>query len=201
MNRPQLTRGYGFLEEFLARKRAKVANSLIPASHRKGCILDIGCGTYPFFLTNTDFHIRYGLDRVEQQSIEDFSGSVITIINHDLNKENTVPFKSDFFDIVTMLAVLEHLEPSSLPKILKEIYRVLTPRGIYIITTPAAWTDWLLGQMARLKIVSPVEIDDHKDIYDPLKIISLLEEAGFNRKEIKFGYFEIFMNIWVTATK
>jgi hypothetical protein len=49
------TRGKGYLEPLLARLRAERANNLIPRSLRSGRILDIGCGTYPYFLSTTAF--------------------------------------------------------------------------------------------------------------------------------------------------
>ena len=45
-----MTRGKGLLEPMLADLRAQRANKLIPSTSRTGRILDIGCGTYPYFL-------------------------------------------------------------------------------------------------------------------------------------------------------
>ena len=45
----RVTRGFGLLEGVLAKKRASLANSLIPASLRTDRILDIGCGSIRFF--------------------------------------------------------------------------------------------------------------------------------------------------------
>ena len=57
-----VTRGSGYLEKFLAKKRLQMANKLIPTSFRQGKILDIGCGSYPYFLLNTPFRKKYGID-------------------------------------------------------------------------------------------------------------------------------------------
>jgi len=59
-----VTRGYGVLEEFLASLRAKKADSLIPEHLRSGKIVDIGCGTTPYFLANTTFSKKIGIDTV-----------------------------------------------------------------------------------------------------------------------------------------
>jgi hypothetical protein len=53
--KPGLTRGSGFLETFLAKKRASMANRLIEDSRRKGKIIELVCGTTPYFLIKTDF--------------------------------------------------------------------------------------------------------------------------------------------------
>src|SRR5690606_34728965 len=59
----RVTRGKGRLEAFLARHRAQMANRLIPDELRGGTIVDIGCGSYPYFLSTVDFARRVGLDR------------------------------------------------------------------------------------------------------------------------------------------
>jgi len=58
------TRGKGLLEPFLARMRAKTANGLIPDELRSGRILDIGCGSYPYFLSHTAFEEKHALDQL-----------------------------------------------------------------------------------------------------------------------------------------
>ena len=198
----KVTRGYGLLEEFLAKQRAKMANRLIPFTYRKGRILDIGCGTYPFALLNIEFSKKYGIDKVVQDDYNKrFQHQEITLINYDIEKEGIIPFGSEYFDVVIMLAVFEHIEPKRLVKILRDIYRILRPGGMYIMTTPAPWTDKPLRFMSKLRLVSPVEIKEHKDAYSHSRISFILQEAGFSKEKLRFGYFEMFMNIWVTAIK
>lgn len=202
MSNSNITRGYGFLEGFLAKQRAKIADKLIPSTNRKGRILDIGCGTYPIFLLNTEFSEKYGLDKVVKEShVKQFQNHKIALINYDIEREDILPFESKYFDVVTMLAVFEHIEPKRLVKILTEIYRILRFDGMYIMTTPAVWTDSLLRFMAKLRLVSSVEIEEHKDTYSHSRISSILQDANFSKEKLRFGYFEIFMNIWATATK
>ncbi|MBU1146731.1 MAG: hypothetical protein KKD11_00055 [Candidatus Omnitrophica bacterium] len=57
------------LEVFLSKKRADIVNKLIPSSHRKGRILDVGCGEYPYFLVNTEFNGKYGIDRLVNKEV------------------------------------------------------------------------------------------------------------------------------------
>ena len=37
------------LEKFLSAQRCRMANRLIEPQHRQGRVLDVGCGSYPFF--------------------------------------------------------------------------------------------------------------------------------------------------------
>ncbi|MBL7054025.1 class I SAM-dependent methyltransferase [Patescibacteria group bacterium] len=194
----QITRGYGFLENFLAKQREGVANKLILNKYRQGRILDIGCGLFPLFLTNTKFKEKYGLDKIHSRKLEK---SDVLLINHDIKQEKKLPFEDNFFDVITMLAVIEHFEKKYATFTLKEIYRILKPGGTYILTTPNKWTHSLLKIMARLKLISQQEIDEHISRYNHNDVKNILTQAGFERKKIQLGYFEFFMNIWGKTIK
>jgi SAM-dependent methyltransferase len=51
-----------------------------------------------------------------------------------VNLDDDLPFRSDTFDLVMMLEVVEHL--ADIPHILQEIARVLKPGGVAILSTP-----------------------------------------------------------------
>jgi SAM-dependent methyltransferase len=196
-NKRNVTRGNGFLESFLAKKRAKIADKLIPKSSRKGAILDIGCGAFPFFLTNTQFNKKYGIDP-NLKSVNRKDG--IILIRFDVETNPKLPFNDNTFDVITMLAVFEHIQPKKLDHILSEINRTLRLGGRLIITTPCPWTDSLLRIMAKTGLVSPKEIGDHKGAYNHKDLKKYLMRAGFN-KSINLGYFEFFLNNWAYAEK
>ena len=196
------TRGSGLLEKFLAKQRSKRANMLIPNQYRNGRILDIGCGRIPLFLSNTGFAEKFGLDKILDDDAEAYYCTQgISFVQHDIEKRGRLPFDDEYFDVVTMLAVYEHLERESLQLMLAEVHRILRPGGIHIATTPLAWTDKLLRCMARLRLFSPTEIEEHKEVYTPGKILPMLQPANFSGEKLAFGYFEIFMNLWLMATK
>jgi SAM-dependent methyltransferase len=174
------------------------AHKLIPNSARSGRILDVGCGSYPTFLLNSGFAERYGLDRVAPADLREPG---LTILNRDVADAAGLPFEDRFFDVVTMLAVFEHLEPVVLARLLPEIHRVLRPSGVYVMTTPAGWTDAILKTMARLGLVSREEVDEHKAAYSHGRIVSMLSGAGFDAGLIRFGTFEAGMNLWVRASR
>jgi 2-polyprenyl-3-methyl-5-hydroxy-6-metoxy-1,4-benzoquinol methylase len=203
MDDTPVTRGHGLLEKYLAKKRTRMANKLVPPHLREGRILDIGCGTIPHFLLNTIFAEKCGLDKIVQteshRQIQDEHG--IHIIDFDLEKNTELPFDSQYFDVVTMLAVIEHIQPSQLPILIAEIRRVLRPGGMYAITTPAPWTGAILKIMAHTRLVSPEEIHDHKAAYNRKAIGSILAKNGFAVGSICSGYFEGYMNMWTIARK
>jgi SAM-dependent methyltransferase len=202
MSEAGVTRGYGLLEGFLAKQRRKMARRLLASLASRDRILDIGCSEFPHFLMETDFREKFGLDKVATAgSVQGTSGPAIAVMNHDIERDYRLPFDENFFDAVTMLAVFEHIEPRDLRPLITDIQRVLKPGGIYILTTPAFWTDKLLRTLAKLHLVSPVEIEEHKDAYSTSRIAAILEESNFSSSGIRLGYFELGMNIWGCARK
>lgn len=195
-NKP--TRGKGLLEKFLAQKRANLANNFINENLRKGKILDIGCGTNPLFLVETKFKTKYGID----YSLKNIGFKKNLILKKiDIGKNTLLPFSNEFFDVITMLAVIEHINPKKIINIFKEIKRVLKFNGIFILTTPCPWSNKLIKFMAKLKLISQIEIKEHKNVYGCKLMMGLLKGAGFKRKKINFGYFELFLNSWFCVKK
>jgi SAM-dependent methyltransferase len=196
-----VTRGSGLLEGFLARRRSRQARRLIPRALSSGRVLDIGCGSYPLFLVGSDFAEKYGLDRVPVSLPDELREGNLKVLEYDVQTGGELPFPADHFEVVTMLAVFEHLEPAVLSRLLAEIRRVLKPGGMYVLTTPAHWTAWLLKLLGRLRLVSQEEIDEHQGAYRRSAIRSHLEGAGFAGDRVRTGYFEAGMNTWATAAK
>ena len=196
----KVTRGHGPLESWLSRKRAKRANLLIPDHLREGRILDIGCGSHPYFLTHTRFREKYSLDQIEMAA-ETAAQHGISHRTHDLDKDPRLPFDDGTFSAITLLAVIEHVEPDVAIRFLREAYRALMPGGRLIVTTPAAWTDGLLHLMAKLRVVSPEEIHEHAFAYTLPTLGCCLGQAGFELKKFQCGHFELWMNLWAVGEK
>jgi len=88
------TRGNGLLEPLLARLRVRRANALIPDRLRDGRILDIGCGSYPYFLAHSLFREKYGID---QGSADHFPDDV-RFFSQNLNAETKLPYEDRYFE-------------------------------------------------------------------------------------------------------
>ena len=194
------TRGKGLLEPALARFRTQRANDLIPSDLRAGRILDIGCGSFPYFLAHTAFKEKFAVDQLPMPQ-ETAAQNQIEFFTLNLNKEPSLPFQENYFDAVTLLAVVEHLNPDSMAMLFKESCRVLKPGGMIILTTPAAWSDGILRFMARLNLVSAEEIHEHAFAYTLPLLGWHFGQAGFEMTKVKFGYFEFMLNMWATARK
>jgi SAM-dependent methyltransferase len=188
------------LEPLLARLRTRRANRLIPADLRGGRILDIGCGSFPYFLAHTAFKEKFAVDQLPLAT-EAAQKNQIEFFELNLNREPRLPFAADYFDAVSLLAVVEHLNPDSMAVLFQECRRVLRKGGLVILTTPAAWADGLLHLMAHLNLVSAEEIHEHAFAYTLPLLGWHFGQAGFEMTKVRFGYFEFMLNMWATARK
>jgi len=110
----------------------------------------------------------------------------------------SLPYDSETFDVVTMMAVLEHV---SHPKaVIVEIFRILKPGGRLVLTVPSNAAKPVLEFLAfRLGIVSAAEIRDHKCYYNKELLRQLLADTGLVMEA--HHYFELGMNNFVVCAK
>jgi ubiquinone/menaquinone biosynthesis C-methylase UbiE len=181
------------LEPFLRKLRIRRVLPYI-RQHRNCRLLDIGCGWDAKFLKSVEPYIHSGVG-IDFKAPEITEGKIHT---DRLTLLNSLPYTDASFDIVTMLAVLEHLEH---PKaILCEIHRVLRPGGQLVLTVPSRVAKPVLEFLAfRLGVVSRVEIADHKVYYDRNSLGQLIQGSGFSlRSHI---YFQLGMKNFCVAER
>ena len=100
------------------------------AHHLRGRLLDFGCGAKPYQRLFT---------------VEGYVGVDIEVSGHDHSSSKVdvyydgrrLPFSRAEFDSVFASEVFEHF--LNLDEILKELYRVLKPGGVMLLTMPFCW--------------------------------------------------------------
>lgn len=196
-------KGFARWKRYAAIKTAVKGNALVPVELRQGRILDIGCGFFRNFPSETGFSEKYGLDkgigreaRTELKRRHD-----LALVDVDLEYTTRMPFGSDFFEVVTMLSVLERIEPARVLRILQEIERILKPGGVLIMTTEAKWAAWLVKSLARHNAIDRREVGGRKAVYVRKQLVTVLGQAGFQRTSIASGHFQFFTGTWARARK
>jgi 2-polyprenyl-3-methyl-5-hydroxy-6-metoxy-1,4-benzoquinol methylase len=151
---------------------------LIDNFNKKGKILDVGCATgaflysakergwEPFGLELSEISARYGR---EKKSLNIFTGT--------LSEAN---FQSNFFDVVTLWEVIEHLPSPS--EYLLEIKRILRNGGVILLSTPNinSLTRFFIGD--KWEIISP---EEHLHLFSLNTMILLFNKLGFDVLKIK----------------
>jgi ubiquinone/menaquinone biosynthesis C-methylase UbiE len=168
---------------------------VIPHIPNNSTLLDIGCGTSATFLKFLSPRIYRGCG--VDFKVKEFDFNNIRTIQLRIGKR--LPFDDASFDVVTMLAVLEHIEQEQ--AILHEIHRVLVPGGKLVLTVPSVWAQPVLEFLSyKLKIVNEDEIRDHKRYYNRQKLKKvLIHQAGF--QDFYHRYFQLWMNNFCTVIK
>lgn len=98
-------------------------------------VLNIGVGGGVF--EKIAFHKK--IDVYSLDPSEDAIANVQRVLGAEKAKSgfaDAIPFDDDFFDVVVMSEVLEHLDAKILGKTLQEVYRVLHVEGRFIGTVP-----------------------------------------------------------------
>jgi len=180
-----------FLEKILLHYRIfKVSRHINPDSN----ILDIGCGFNAKLLQEIEYKIRKGVG-IDLAVSPDFCSNKIILM--DCYLINELPFQDNEFNVVTSLANLEHFDNPI--NILKEIYRVLKPNGILLLTAPSIYAKPVLEFLCRFNLISKQEIIDHKMYFTKKILIDYSRQAGFSL--IEHNYFQLGMNNFLIAKK
>lgn len=132
----------------------------------KGDLLDIGCGKMPYknyILEHSTVEKYVGLDI--DDALE-YDQSVKADYTWD---GKTMPFVEASFECAFGTEVLEHCPEPEV--VLKEVYRVLKPEGIFFFTVPFLWN------------LHEVPHDEYR--YTPFSLQRHLENSGFRDIEIK----------------
>lgn len=136
-------------------------------------VLDIGCGKGLFLdAMKSNGKETYGLEP-DENAVKILKKKGHHAIQGYISESN---FDDNFFDLITMFQVFEHLENPS--EVLREIYRILKPGGTLVFETPN-----VNSTPAKNKnFWRGLEFPRHLILHSPDSVKKLLEKENFKPK-------------------
>ena len=161
--------------------------------------VDLGCGFTATLMrwVVSEFQVKkaIGIDLSCNQAL---ATEKISFLEGDLNNE--ISLADNSVDMITSLAVLEHL--ANARKNLQEVYRILKPGGRLVMTTPTPLSKPVLEFLSfKLGLINKDEVMDHKDYYNTVRLREMLSSAGFAPENIQANVFLCGLNNFVLAIK
>ena len=102
------------------------------------------------------------------------------------------------FDVITALAVFEHIEPAELPLVLTNLKRSLKKGGLVVGTVPTPRGQPVLEFLSyKLGLIDESQIRDHKKYYNREELADQFASAGF--KLVDYKTFQAGMNSFFVA--
>ncbi len=161
---------------FVGRRRAVLSllQRYLPQG-RKVLVGDIGCGTGATSVALKQFGKVVAVDlspeALKLHSSRNDHGEMVRA------SAVSLPFKSETFDVLTYLDMLEHVEEDELA--LEEAFRLLRPGGWLLLSVPAH--PWLWGK-------HDVSLH-HKRRYTRTELLAKLDRAGFQLVRCSWALF------------
>jgi 2-polyprenyl-3-methyl-5-hydroxy-6-metoxy-1,4-benzoquinol methylase len=99
------------------------------------------------------------------------------------------------FDVITMLAVLEHVADADLDKWAQTCRELLVPRGLVVATVPQPAVDKILDVLMRTKLADGMEFGQHHGMA-PEQVLAAFVRADFDvvvARRFQFGLNNLFV--------
>jgi SAM-dependent methyltransferase len=145
-------------------------------------ILDVGCGTGANLQMLSNFGVAEGVD-VSEDALEFCRARGLSKVKE--GAAEALPFEDASFDLVTGLDVVEHLDDDVAG--LKEMRRVLRPRGRALVFVPAFMFLWGVQD----------DISHHRRRYTLPDLKARLAEAGLSLERATYANITFFMPILI----
>lgn len=139
-------------------------------------LLDIGCGGGHFISTAQNKGWKAIGTDISREAIQICKEKNLKVRCGNISELN---FQSNYFDIITMFEVMEHLDN---PRgTLEQIHKILRPGGLLYITTPNfnSLTRFILGPKWRAFDI------EHIFYFTAVCIMRLLKQIGFSKINVK----------------
>ena len=154
-------------------------------------LLDIGTGDGNFLrYLSGHLHAAVGIDAHLTQAVEfDTCRLIPGYFPHDFREDETL------FDVITLLATVEHIPMDVLPRVVDACWKYLKPCGNVIITVPHPRMDGLLDLLKALRLVEGFSIHEHYG-FDPGYLLTIFNSNRWKllkRERWGFGCNNLFI--------
>lgn len=171
------------LDRLLQGWRIRKASAHIPPGSR---LLDVGCGDGALFRRlgsrlREGFGVDPALERRHEWDRFRLEPGTLRGLSRDMG----------LFDVITLLAVLEHVAEDQIGAFAAGCAGWLRPGGRLIVTVPSPRVDVILAGLRRLGLVEGIRLEEHHG-FDPGRTRALFEEAGLELR--RHGRFQLGLN-------
>jgi SAM-dependent methyltransferase len=157
------------LDRLLQAWRARKAAPWVPSGAR---VLDVGCHQGEFLRRLGDrIGPSIGLDPLAHPE----TGLRYRLLAEPLGEPS--PFAEESFDVVVLLATLEHIHDKE--PLARECRRLLRPGGRVIVTVPAPLVDRIIALLCRLHLADGMSLEEHHG-FDPSATPAVFARHGFD---------------------
>jgi ubiquinone/menaquinone biosynthesis C-methylase UbiE len=171
-----------------------IVKDAIPIFRKGGChiILDLGCGTgrHSVFLARNRFDViaqDYSDKALEMLKEMIEKGKLdIRIVKNDMTK---IDFSNNFFDGIIFTGVIHYAKINKIQETVKEILRVLRPRGILVMSCMSTkCSNYGTGEKIEKNTFVNVagfsdDMEEPKHFFEKAEIVQLLKD--FDVLEVK----------------
>lgn len=174
-------------DRYLRDRRISLAAGFLRATDS---VLDVGCGDGTL-LERWKRRYSTGIG-VDPTLTADHEGDSYTLYAGSFPEAIPANLR---FDVIVMLAVLEHLVPEAQAKARDACHRLLNPGGRVVITVPSPRVDDILHLLSRARIVDGMSMHEHYG-FEPEDTLRIFPEPQFKlllRRKFQLGLNHLFV--------
>jgi SAM-dependent methyltransferase len=154
-------------------------------------VLDVGCHDGALFRA-IGFGLRHGVG-IDSDLLGEMRAATYRLIPGRFPDD--LPADVGPFDVVTMLAVFEHVPTAEQGAVVQACWRVLNDGGRVIVTVPSPAVDRILDVLVATHLIDGMEHEQHFG-FDPADLPAVFESAGFrleHRHRFQLGLNNLFV--------